>query len=960
MATTQEAIRRLSIQATVSGVDAATGQLEKLAGAQNDVAVASANTEKATLSLDGKFASIERRYVAQVRAQQDYEKVQRQVNAAVAQNPALQDRANTVLTAAKQKLDQVTGGANDNAKAVGLQRYELINLGRQAQDVFVSLASGQNLWTVGIQQGTQALDIFSSSTGTVSGFFKQAGSWLTGFLTAGRIAFGGVTALIVGSVAALNSYLAAQQKVNFSLLGSGRASGATAGSINSIAQQGSSTFGLSVSEARELASTLASTGKIANDNILPIVKMGHDIAVAFGTDAAGATKLLSDAFADPVKGADDLNQRLGFLDASTKRNIQNLVAQNNLYAAQKALLAGLQTGLDGMNTAVSTSANFWTALGNKASNAWDAIGRGLSRVTGIGLTVGLDEQVTAAKNQLAIAQAALKQAQEYDNYRKTAGVSDLFGGAAAASGEVDRLNAKISDLTAKLKGYAQATEEAQARQRSFAQDAAMRMELPQVGQLEELQNRSVTLQTAIEDTQKAIANLVPDEATGSRLGILTKALELFQQALGKSQTAIKNFKTDYDIALEQQSFQSQAITAFSPAAKGQVAYNEAYANGLRQYNDATKAAAVAEGARAIAIKQSTVALSEQARAQELSARQAVASQQLEIDLIGKTIGQQAELRANLQARQQLEQQASQNRTAFDNAEYERLQKINAELGKRAQAAAQAAVNDNISFGRQTALLSPDDVQIAQQLKGLYPDVAQGLASVQAQGLRTNQALSGLASSISGNLVTGFADAIDGTKSFGQAMADTGKLVVRAIEEMIIKVLIIGPLLRNLQNAFSGSGILSFLGGSGGGTGLSLTGTGGLYASGGYTGPGGKYDPAGIVHRGEYVMDASTTSRIGVGNLDRLRGYASGGYVDDNVFSPKSWRGAPQDNSPTIVNVNVENTAGADVSVTKQRNSSGGVDVKVLVKQAVNDGIANGDFDKTMRARYGAGPVTGRR
>lgn len=49
----------------------------------------------------------------------------------------------------------------------------------------------------------------------------------------------------------------------------------------------------------------------------------------------------------------------------------------------------------------------------------------------------------------------------------------------------------------------------------------------------------------------------------------------------------------------------------------------------------------------------------------------------------------------------------------------------------------------------------------------------------------------------------------------------------------------------------------------------LVGNGKGFASGGYTGNGGKYDPAGIVHRGEYVMTKEATSRLGVGVLDRL-------------------------------------------------------------------------------------------
>ncbi|ELB7897198.1 phage tail tape measure protein [Citrobacter freundii] len=52
-----------------------------------------------------------------------------------------------------------------------------------------------------------------------------------------------------------------------------------------------------------------------------------------------------------------------------------------------------------------------------------------------------------------------------------------------------------------------------------------------------------------------------------------------------------------------------------------------------------------------------------------------------------------------------------------------------------------------------------------------------------------------------------------------------------------------------------------------------------FAGGGYTGSGGKYEPAGVVHRGEFVFTQEATNRIGVGNLYRMmRGYATGGLV----------------------------------------------------------------------------------
>ena len=60
---------------------------------------------------------------------------------------------------------------------------------------------------------------------------------------------------------------------------------------------------------------------------------------------------------------------------------------------------------------------------------------------------------------------------------------------------------------------------------------------------------------------------------------------------------------------------------------------------------------------------------------------------------------------------------------------------------------------------------------------------------------------------------------------------------------------------------------------------------GQFYSGGYTGDGGKYEPAGVVHRGEYVINKASTSAIGKATLEylnrhgRLPGYSSGGFVE---------------------------------------------------------------------------------
>lgn len=86
-----------------------------------------------------------------------------------------------------------------------------------------------------------------------------------------------------------------------------------------------------------------------------------------------------------------------------------------------------------------------------------------------------------------------------------------------------------------------------------------------------------------------------------------------------------------------------------------------------------------------------------------------------------------------------------------------------------------------------------------------------------------------------------------------------------------------------------------------------------FASGGYTGHGGKYEPAGIVHRGEFVMSKRAVQRIGVDTLEglhsrALRGYSSGGFVGPArpaLASAGRSQAAPaiQISAPVTVNAN---------------------------------------------------------
>ncbi len=117
---------------------------------------------------------------------------------------------------------------------------------------------------------------------------------------------------------------------------------------------------------------------------------------------------------------------------------------------------------------------------------------------------------------------------------------------------------------------------------------------------------------------------------------------------------------------------------------------------------------------------------------------------------------------------------------------------------------------------------------------------------------TQSAFQGMSNTVADFLLTSKFNLSDFTKSF---------------LEMTTKMITQMALLNAMRAGFAGTTFGSFLG----------------FADGGYTGGGGKYDPAGVVHKGEFVFTKEATQRLGVDNLYRLmdagkRGYASGGHV----------------------------------------------------------------------------------
>lgn len=164
----------------------------------------------------------------------------------------------------------------------------------------------------------------------------------------------------------------------------------------------------------------------------------------------------------------------------------------------------------------------------------------------------------------------------------------------------------------------------------------------------------------------------------------------------------------------------------------------------------------------------------------------------------------------------------------------------------------------------------------------------------------------------------------GKANFKEFSTSIITMIVQMINQMLVAYAIQAAM-GWLKSAFSPPASLV--------TGGAVAATG--HSSGGYTGDGGKYDQAGVVHRGEFVMTKEATQRIGVGNLyAMMRGYAEGGLVGGNK-APMYGLAAEQGGGITVNSTVVMNNDG---SASAGNSSSAGDGMGKLVQGIVNQAI----------------------
>lgn len=295
-------------------------------------------------------------------------------------------RVATAASQASAGLARATQAANENARAVGLTRNEYVNLGYQLSDIVSQASAGASAFTIFVQQGGQIAPVLAQAGGRLGEVFGQVTSGAASL--AARVGLvGGVVGLTATAAVAAGyawrQYAASQDEAERSLLGIGAASGASVAGINRISAALAEAQTLSAGASRSIASTLAATGRIDASVLGGVGGLTKGTASLFGESNADAATRLGELFANPTRGAEIFNQKLGILTASQKEYIQNLEQSGQRTAAQQALIDAVQPSLQRYTDQTWSISRAWQGVSTAIGSATDALGRFVSReVTG--------------------------------------------------------------------------------------------------------------------------------------------------------------------------------------------------------------------------------------------------------------------------------------------------------------------------------------------------------------------------------------------------------------------------------------------------------------------------------------------------------------------------------------------------------------------------------------------------
>ncbi|WP_137523461.1 phage tail tape measure protein, partial [Escherichia coli] len=754
--------------------------------------------------------------------------------------------ARKTASAVEQGLSRQALAAQKAGISVGQYKAAMRTLPAQFTDIATQLAGGQNPWLILLQQGGQVKDSFGGMIPMFRG--------LAGAITLPMV---GVTSLAVATGALAYAWYQGDSTLsafNKTLVLSGNQSGLTADRMLTLSRAGQAA-GLTFNQARESLAALVNAGVRGGEQFDAINQSVARFASASGVEVDKVAEAFGKLTTDPTLGLMAMARQFRNVTAEQIAYVAQLQRSGDeagaLQAANDIATKGFDEQTRRLKENMGTLETWADKTGKAFKSMWDAI-----------LDIGRPE---SSADMLASAQKAFDEAdkkwQWYQSRSQRRGKTSSFRANLQGAWN-DRENARLGLAAATLQSDMEKAGELAARDRA-ERDAS---QLKYTGEAQKAYERLLT----------------PLEKYTARQEELNKALKDGKILQADYNTLMAAAKKDYESTLKKPKSSGVKVSA-----------------GERQEDQAHAA---------------LLALETELRTLEKHSGANGKISQQRRDL-WKAENQYAVLKEAATKRQLSEQEKSLLTHEKETLEYKRQL---AELGdkvehqKRLNELAQQAARFEQQQGAKQAAISAQargltDRQVQreseeQRLRDVYGDNPDALAKATSALKNTWSAEEQLRGSWMAGLKSGWGEwAESATDSFSQvksvatqtfdgiaqnmAAMLTGseqswrgftRSVLSMLTEIFLKQAMVG-IVGSIGSAMGGA----FGGGASASTGTAIQAAAANFhfATGGFTGTGGKYEPAGIVHRGEFVFTKEATSRIGVGNLYRLmRGYAEGGYV----------------------------------------------------------------------------------
>ena len=132
----------------------------------------------------------------------------------------------------------------------------------------------------------------------------------------------GAAAIVMGE--AFSKGAEEEKKMDDALLMTGNYAGMTRGQMRGMAEDISSTGQITVGAAKDLVTTLVSSGQLGNEAMAKVASLAADYASITGEDVSKVGQQLVKIFDDPAKGAKELNDTWHILTGTEMDNIDQL------------------------------------------------------------------------------------------------------------------------------------------------------------------------------------------------------------------------------------------------------------------------------------------------------------------------------------------------------------------------------------------------------------------------------------------------------------------------------------------------------------------------------------------------------------------------------------------------------------------------------------------------------------